>query len=139
MLGRSDGTLNPAGVRFGSADLYNLLTFHFADRISDSLAVGVRRKGWQDEKVFLFIQLAKPLEQIEDLIGEIKKEIREALSPRHVPAMIAVCPAIPYTLNGKKVEVAVKKILSCSVDSLCTLSLANPESLQFFHDFAKTF
>lgn len=115
MLGRSDSTLNPAGIRFGSADIYNALQpLMLGGTIQDSLAVGVRRPCDTDERVILFVQLPHSdtctLDDV--LINRIKQCIRNALSPRHVPSLILACPSIPYTPNGKKVEVAVKKILS---------------------------
>lgn len=115
MLGRSDSTLNPAGIRFGSADIYNSLQPLILDgTIQDSLVVGVRRPCDSDERVILFVQLPHPdTFPLDDaLISRIKLCIRNALSPRHVPSLILACPSIPYTPNGKKVEVAVKRILS---------------------------
>lgn len=132
MLGRSDGTLNPAGVRFGSADIYNVLGACFkASEIADSLVVGVRRDSDPDERVFLFLQLPDQLTLDDELQERIRQAIRSRLSPRHVPAVIMACPQIPYTLNGKKVEVAVKRILS-GMQEVTAASLANPESLDFF-------
>lgn len=139
MLGRSDGTLNPAGVRFGSADLYAVLgASEFRGLVSDALAVGVRRQGDPDERVFLFLQLPDQSTDLPaGLEDRIRKAIRARLSPRHVPAIIMACPLIPYTLNGKKVEVAVKRILSGFEDHAPnTGSLANPEALDFFRSLA---
>lgn len=137
MLGRSDATLNPAGVRFGSAELYNILTAF--SKVVDSLVVGVRRQGEADERVFMFLQLhqSDPApEAWEALVSTVKHEIRQLLSPRHVPAVILACPAVPYTLNGKKVEVAVKRILSAQPEP-STISLANPETLDYFRHLAQ--
>lgn len=131
MLGRSDGTLNPAGVRFGSADLYAICGKE--PWIEDSLAVGVKLDAWKDEQVFLFL-LLKP--QTSPKEQELRDKIRTQLSPRHVPAHIHIAPAIPHTLNGKKVEVSVKRILNGNFD-LEVLNLANPESITFYREFAK--
>lgn len=136
MLGRSDATLNPAGVRFGSAELYNVLTSF--PEVADALVVGVRRGGEEDERVFMFLQPHAPLspDAWDGLVAQIKSEIRRLLSPRHVPAVVRACPAVPYTLNGKKVEVAVKRILSAQPES-STISLANPEALEYFREVAR--
>lgn len=120
MLGRSDSTLNPAGIRFGSADIYNALQPLILDgSIQDSLVVGMRRPCDSDERVILFVQLPHPdtLSLDDALINRIRLCIRNALSPRHVPSLILACPSIPYTPNGKKLEVAVKKILSGDTSS----------------------
>lgn len=136
MLGRSDATLNPAGVRFGSAELYNVLSSF--PTVIDSLVVGVRRVGETDERVFMFLQTAETsvdpsLSLDQSLVDRIKSSIRTLLSARHVPAVILPTPAIPYTLNGKKVEVAVKRILSGTFkEPSGTLSLANPDSLKYY-------
>ena len=93
MLGRSDGTLKPGGVRFGSAELYKV-----TDQlkwITDSLAVGQQIKD--DERVVLFVKMDGEL--TEALIKEIKAKIRVELSPRHVPAIILKCPDIPVICN----------------------------------------
>jgi len=95
MLGRSDSILNPAGVRFGSAEIYNVLLARFADEIADSVCVGQQREGDVDERVLLFVKMEEGKEFTPDLVGRIKKGIREDLSPRHVPAVIAACPDIP--------------------------------------------
>lgn len=143
MLGRSDGTLNPAGVRFGSADLYAICGNERNSRwIADSLAVGVKLSNWKDEQVFLFLLLKSDVglglnsSIPEDLLNDLKAQIRTQLSPRHIPAHIHPVPAIPHTLNGKKVEVSVKRILNGNFD-LEVLNLSNPESINFYRKFAK--
>ncbi len=99
MLGRSDGTLNPAGVRFGSADLYAVVSGpEFRGIISDALAVGVRKPGDPDERVVLFVQMAIGHIFDDNLRTRLSLAIRSELSPRHVPAFILPCPAIPVTL-----------------------------------------
>ena len=128
MLGRSDSTLNPGGIRFGSAEIYNALQPLILDgTIQDSLAVGVRRPWDEDERVILFIQLPPPATLDDALTTRIKLCIRGALSPRHVPSLILTCPAIPYTPNGKKIEVAVRRILSGGDAS----SFADPQLAYF--------
>lgn len=139
MLGRSDGVLKPAGVRFGSAEIYNVLLKHFAEEIEDSLCVGRRREGIDsDETVVLFVRLASPPDQSlpsstlpADLATRIQTMIRKELSPRHVPGVVAACPEIPVTSNGKKVENAVKQIL-CGLNIKIGASVANAACLDWY-------
>nr|KAJ3419234.1 hypothetical protein HK105_007224 [Polyrhizophydium stewartii] len=126
MLGRSDGTLNPGGVR---ADLYNIMTSY--PEVADSLAVGQKRGD--DERVVLFCKMAEGKEFTADLVTRIKTQIRNLLSPRHVPAFILPIAEIPYTLTGKKVEVAVKRIIS-GEKVVPSSSLANPQSLELYYN-----
>ncbi|KAJ3256204.1 hypothetical protein HK103_005663 [Boothiomyces macroporosus] len=128
MLGRSDGTLNPAGVRFGSAELYNILTA-FPD-VEDSLAVG--QQTADGERVVLFLKMAPGKAFNKKLVDSIKLKIKTMLSARHVPAVIMPIGDIPYTLTGKKVEIAVKKIISGEKVEPSS-SLANPESLKHYY------
>ncbi len=107
MLGRSDATLNPGGVRIGTAEIYRVV--ENMEEIEDSVVVGQQVEG--DERVVLFVKMKPGYHLGEDLIKLIKSNIRSACSPRHVPAVILTAPDIPYTINGKKVEVAVKKII----------------------------
>ena len=103
MLGRSDGVLKPAGVRFGSAEIYNILTRFLADEVEDALCVGRRRPTDADEEVCLFVVMA-PGKVFDDAVRhKIKSMIRKELSPRHVPAVVEECGGgIPKTGNGKK-------------------------------------
>ncbi|KAG1462384.1 hypothetical protein G6F46_000608 [Rhizopus delemar] len=133
MLGRSDGTLNPSGVRFGSAEIYNIVDRFNEEGIEDSLCVGQKIKNEDDERVVLFLKMKNGNSLTEDLIKKIKVTIRTELSPRHVPAFILPIAEIPYTINGKKVEVAVKKILS-GKKVTATGTLINPESLDFYYN-----
>lgn len=140
MLGRSDGVLKPAGVRFGSAEIYNVILKHFASEIEDSLCIGRRREGIDtDETVVLFVKLAgdpTPTTISEDLVARIKAAIRTELSARHVPGIIDACPEIPVTANGKKVENAVKQIL-CGLQIKTAASVANAACLDWYRDWAK--
>lgn len=102
MLGRSDGILKPAGVRFGSAEIYNVLLKHFGTEVEDSLCIGQRRDGDSDEKVVLFLKMLDGREVSPELKTRIAATIRADLSARHVPAIIDECPEIPVTTNGKK-------------------------------------
>lgn len=102
MLGRSDGVLKPQGVRFGSAEIYNVVLKHYPDDVEDALCVGRRRSQDTDETVVLFLKMAKGKHFSEDLSKNIKSTIRKELSARHVPGIIDECPEIPVTSNGKK-------------------------------------
>lgn len=102
MLGRSDGVLNPAGVRFGSAEIYNVVLSRFPDRVADALCVGRRRQKDDDETVVLFVKMAEGDKWDEKLVRDIKISIRSELSARHVPGIVDECPDIPVTVNGKK-------------------------------------
>ena len=128
MLGRSDGTLNPNGVRFGSAEIYNLVEPF--DQIADSLCVGQRTPDGE-ERVILFLKMAEGFAFEESLINQLRAHIRKNLSARHVPTLILPISDIPYTVNGKKVEVAVKKILA-GQPVKNQGALANPECLELF-------
>ncbi len=101
MLGRSDGVLKPAGVRFGSSEIYNVILKHFPE-IEDALCIGRRRQQDSDEVVVLFIKMAPKSTFSNSLVQIIKSIIRQELSARHVPGIIDECPEIPVTVNGKK-------------------------------------
>ncbi len=133
MLGRSDGTLNPNGVRFGSTEIYSIVESSFPE-VADSLCVAQPLPG-VGERVILFLKMHDDAgsELQEDLVKRLKSKIREELSARHVPALMLPIADIPYTVNGKKVEVAVKKILS-KQPVKNSGALANPESLDLFKD-----
>jgi len=129
IFGRSDATLNPGGVRIGTAEIYRVVdTF---DEVEDSLVVG--QKWEDDERVILFVKLNKKCSFTENLTKQIKQSIRNNCSPRHVPAIVLETKDIPYTINGKKVEIAVKKIIHG--DTVTNKdALANPESLDLYQN-----
>ncbi|KAL8770530.1 MAG: hypothetical protein Q9209_003786 [Squamulea sp. 1 TL-2023] len=101
MLGRSDGVLKPAGVRFGSSEIYNVILKHFPE-IEDALCIGRRRQEDKDEIVILFVKMVSNSMLSEDLVQKIKSTVRNELSARHVPGIVDECPEIPVTVNGKK-------------------------------------
>ncbi|TRM67569.1 hypothetical protein BD626DRAFT_479170 [Schizophyllum amplum] len=138
MLGRSDGVLNPGGVRFGSAELYEVLDHCFHADIVDCLAIGQSIASNTDERVVLFVKLHEGKTLEKPLEDAIRREIRARRTPRHVPARIVQTNAIPYTLNGKRVEVLVKKIINgAPVSSVNPATLANPECLDFYVEIGK--
>ena len=130
--GRSDATLNPGGVRIGSAELYRVVeTF---PEIADSIVVGQRWRG--DERVILFVRLAPGVGCSEELKERIRQRIREDISPRHVPAKIIPVAEIPYTINMKKVELAVRCVIH-GEEVTNRDALANPEALELYRDMAE--
>ncbi|KAL6792599.1 hypothetical protein J3E68DRAFT_427966 [Trichoderma sp. SZMC 28012] len=110
ILGRSDGVLNPSGVRFGSAEIYTV-TETFPD-ISDSICVGQRRSIDEDESVLLFVLMKAERELTDALKAKLKSSISNKYSIRHVPRYIFEVKDIPYTVNGKKCKINVKHIVS---------------------------
>lgn len=137
MLGRSDGILKPSGVRFGSAEIYNVLLKRFSVEIEDALCIGRRRETDDDETVVLFCKMNEGVALDEELVAKIKKMIRKELSARHVPAFVERCEEIPVTTNGKKVEVAVKQIL-CGLNVKTSASVANSECLEWYREWSRT-
>ncbi|MBT5748497.1 MAG: acetoacetate--CoA ligase [Candidatus Marinimicrobia bacterium] len=129
IFGRSDATLNPGGVRIGTAEIYRVV--EALDFIKDSLVIGQKWEG--DERVVLFLKMKEGSALNDELIKEIKSQIRSNCSPRHVPAKILMIKEIPYTINGKKVEIAVRKIIH-GQDVTNKDALANPDSLELFKE-----
>ncbi len=129
IYGRSDATLNPGGVRIGTAEIYRQVEQF--DEIEDSLVIGQNWKN--DVRVILFVKMNPGHKLDEELKKRIKKAIRDGASPRHVPDKIIEVPDIPYTLNMKKVEIAVRKIIH-NEEVKNKDALRNPECLEFFKD-----
>lgn len=125
--GRSDATLNPGGVRIGTAEIYRQV-----EKISDvleSIAIG---QDWQgDSRVILFVRLKDNVELNDDLKTQIKKQIREGASPRHVPAHIIQIHDIPRTKSGKITELAVRDIIH-GRPIKNKEALQNPEALDLY-------
>jgi acetoacetyl-CoA synthetase len=135
MLGRSDGTLNPNGVRFGSAEIYNIVEPF--EEVADSLCVGQRSPIDGEERVILFLKMSEGQKFEQKIVEQICREIRSTLSARHVPSLVLPIEDIPYTVNGKKVEVAVKQILA-GMPVKNAGALANPQSLELFKNIPET-
>ena len=129
IYGRSDATLNPGGVRIGTADIYRQV--ETLPEIADSIVIG---QDWEnDVRIILFVKPAPGVELTEALMNKIKKTIRENTSPRHVPAKIIPVADIPYTINMKKVELAVRNVIH-GKPVLNKDALANPEALDLYKD-----
>jgi acetoacetyl-CoA synthetase len=143
IYGRSDSTINRQGVRMGTSEIYRAVAT--VPGVLDSLVVDVPRgaadaAGGKELWMGLFVVLKEGVSLDEALEKTIKRRIREDCSPRHVPNEILQIEEVPRTLSGKVLEVPVKKILmgtppaqAASVDSL-----ANPRSLKYFVELAKT-
>ncbi len=127
IYGRSDTTLNPGGVRIGTAEIYRQVDQ--MEEIADSLVIGQTWKS--DVRVVLFVMMPEGIDLTDKLKHKIKTLIRSNASPRHVPAKIIAVPDIPYTLNMKKVELAVKKMIE-NKPVLNKDALKNPEALDFY-------
>ena len=136
ITGRSDATLNRHGVRIGPSEIYSVV--EAVPELLDSLVVD-RGEAGEGPALLLFVVLRPGKELTEDLQKRLRTLLREQLSPRHVPDAIYVVPEVPKTLNGKKLEVPVKRILlgvppaeAVSVDAL-----SNPGSLRYFIELAE--
>jgi acetoacetyl-CoA synthetase len=136
IYGRSDSTINRQGVRMGTSEIYRAAGA--VEEVLDALVVDVP-KADGELSMILFVTLREGAVLDDELIGEIKRRIREDCSPRHVPNEVRQIAEVPRTLSGKVLEVPVKRILmgadprqAASVDSL-----ANPASLDYFVELAK--
>ena len=127
--GRSDATLNPGGVRIGTAEIYRRVDT--MAEIEESVVVG---QPWEnDTRIVLFVKMAAGHELDDELRGRIRSKIRSEVTPRHVPAVIATVTDIPRTRSGKITELAVRDVIVgrpiANVEAL-----ANPEALEQFRD-----
>ena len=127
VFGRSDATLNPGGVRIGTAEIYRIV--EEMPFVLDSLVVGHQKDG--DVQVVLFVVMREGNPLTDQLAGEIRNAIRAQATPRHVPAVIHQINEVPVTISGKKVEIAVAGILRGEVVKNRD-ALANPEALEQF-------
>ena len=127
--GRSDATLNPGGVRIGTAEIYAQV--EQLPQIIEALAIG---QQWDDDvRVVLFVRLAGGVALDDDLQKRIRTRIREGASPRHVPARIVAVDDIPRTKSGKITELAVRDIVHGRTVKNVE-ALANPEALGLYQD-----
>ncbi|MBI5914781.1 MAG: acetoacetate--CoA ligase [Bacteroidetes bacterium] len=136
IYGRSDASLNRQGVRIGTAEIYRAIDK--IPEVRDSLIVNIEQEGGGDYMP-LFVLLNDGVALTDDLRQKIRQTLRSDYSPRHVPDDIIVCPEIPYTISGKKMEAPVKKILMGKpIEKAANLdSMKNPGSLAFFVGFKK--
>ena len=134
IYGRSDSTLNPGGVRIGTSEIYQVVESHL--KVEDSVAVGRHIHG--DEEIFLFLKLKDNQTLSDFIIDEIKILIKNKCSPRHIPTIIIQVEDIPYTINGKKIEIAIKRIIN-GEKSINVESVSNPECLEEYKEIAKIY
>jgi acetoacetyl-CoA synthetase len=136
ITGRSDATLNRGGVRLGTSEFYSVV--EGLDEVVDALVVHLEDEEGGPGELLLFVVLVEGRELDDALRAKIARELRTALSPRHVPDQIYAVQAVPRTLSAKKLEVPVKRILTGTpVESAAAKgALANPESLLAFEHLA---
>jgi acetoacetyl-CoA synthetase len=133
--GRSDATINRGGIRMGTAEIYRAVMA--VDDITDALVVDIPREG-EDSWMPLFVVLREGRELDDELVGEIRRRVREDCSPRHVPSEVVQVKEIPRTLSGKVLELPVKRILMGAPPEQAASrdSLANPAALDAFVELA---
>jgi len=132
VYGRSDATLNPGGVRIGTAEIYRQV--EQLEDVVESLVIGQDFEG--DVRVVLFVVLREGLELDDALVARIRRQIRDNTTPRHVPARVVQVPDIPRTRSGKIVELAVRDVVHGRAVKNAE-ALANPEALEHFRDRAE--
>ncbi len=129
VYGRSDATLNPGGVRIGTAEIYRQV--EQLDEVEESLVIG---QDWQgDVRVVLFVRLRPGVSLDEELEGRIKQQVKSGCTPRHVPARVVQVGDIPRTKSGKIVELAVRDTVH-GRPIKNKEALANPEALDLYRD-----
>ena len=133
IYGRSDATLNPGGVRIGTAEIYRQV--EQLDEVLESIVIG---QDWPpgelgDVRVVLFVRLREGLTLDNELIAKVKRQIRSNTTPRHVPAKVVQVSDIPRTKSGKIVELAVRNVVHGQAVKNVE-ALANPEALEQFRD-----
>ena len=132
--GRSDATLNPGGIRIGTAEIYRHVENH--KKVKEALAVGQDWEG--DQRIILYLIMKEGVTLNDNLILEIKSLIRQKASPRHVPSKIFQVNDFPRTRSGKISELAVKDIIH-NKEIKNTEALINPEILTIFREFPDLF
>ena len=129
IFGRSDATLNPGGVRIGTAEIYRHV--EQLEEVVESIVIG---QDWEnDVRVVLFVVLQQGVKLDDDLANRIKRRVREKCTPRHVPAKVVQVSEIPRTKSGKIVELAVREVVhNRAVKNIH--SLANPDALELYRN-----
>ncbi len=129
IYGRSDATLNPGGVRIGTAEIYRQV--EQIPEVLEAVCVGQEWEG--DQRVVLFVRLREGVQLDAELERTIRQRIRDNCSPRHVPAKILQIADIPRTMSGKISEIAVREVIH-GRPVRNTEALANPEALDLYRD-----
>lgn len=136
IYGRSDATINRGGIRIGTSEIYRAIDH--VEEVANSLIVDIPREDG-DSSVLLFVVIKNDGELTAEMKHVIGKYIKEHCSPRHVPTEVYLVDDLPETLNAKKLEVPIKRILMGErAENVVNIdSLANPEALEYFIEFAK--
>ncbi len=136
IYGRSDSTINRQGIRMGTSEIYRVV--ELLDVVTDSLIIDLELLG-RESRLILFVVLPQGVLLDSTIEQAIKRQVRQELSPRHVPDDVVQINAVPYTLSGKKIEVPIRKILlGMDVDNSANRgSMRNPEALDFFIEYGK--
>jgi acetoacetyl-CoA synthetase len=129
IAGRSDATLNPGGVRIGTAEIYRVVDAQ--PEVLESVVVAHRHDN--DDRVILFVRLREGMAWSDAIKQNLRQAIRAELTPRHVPAQILPCPEVPRTISGKITELAVRELIH-GRDVKNTDALANPRALEYFRN-----
>ncbi|WP_447970137.1 acetoacetate--CoA ligase [Nitrospira sp. M1] len=133
VYGRSDTTLNPGGIRIGTAEIYRIV--ESMEEVADSLVIGVEDN--HDIRMILFVVLHKDTDGLSLCREKIKQQLREKATPRHVPHEIYEVREVPKTLNGKKMESAIRDMFQRKT-LLNTSSMANLDCLKEFEEIYST-
>jgi acetoacetyl-CoA synthetase len=138
IYGRSDSTINRKGIRMGSSEIYRVV--EDIPEVLDSLVIGVERPGGE-YYMPLFVVLRQGTELDDELKAKIRDRIRSNLTPHHVPDEVFAIPEVPRTLNGKKLEIPVKKLfMGAPLENAISMdSMSNPQAMQYFIEFARKF
>ena len=132
IFGRSDATLNPGGVRIGTAEIYRQV--EKLAEVQETIVIG---QEWDnDVRVILFVIVRDGYELDDELIAKIRKQVRDNCTPRHVPAKVIAVKDIPRTKSGKITELAVRDIVH-GRPIKNKEALANPDALKLFEDLAE--
>ena len=132
IYGRSDSTLNPGGIRIGTAEIYRQV-----EQFNEILESVVVEQFWKNEtRIILFVVMKEEIQLDTLLIDALKNKLKTSCSPRHVPAKIISVPAIPTTKSGKIMEIAVKYVIN-NMAVKNKDSMANPESLSYFQNLTQ--
>ena len=136
IYGRSDSTINRSGVRMGTSDIYRIV--ESLDEVQESLVIDLEVLGRQSS-LLLFVVLNPAVQLTDQLKAKIREQIKTTLSPRFMPDEIYAVDQIPKTLNGKKMEVPIRKLLlGFQLEKAINPdSMSNPESLSFFLSLAR--
>jgi len=136
IYGRSDATINRYGVRMGTSEIYQAV--QALPEVLDSLVIDLELLG-RESFMPLFVVLRPEMTLDEPLRDRIRRQLRDRVSPRHVPDEIVQVTAVPYTLSGKKMEIPIRKIIlgHDPGEAINPGAMRNPETVGFFREYAR--